>query len=373
MHRIRPLHRFLIGSLFLFLTILPITMLSAQNLIPCSGPDCDLCSFVQLGQNIINFLVYFSTLLATVLFCYAGFKMLTGADNPGAITKAKKLFWTVLWGFALLLAAWLILDTAMRLLFEDSELRATEFGRPWNEILCQFQNGAPAQNVFVTLTATPNPIAVPGGNITLTWTSFGAIACAAGGGWAGTKALNGSEVVAITTTTAFALSCVNADGDSATVTVSVVVGTGPGPGSCSITEDGPCGTIALADMFGPIASQASQICSAESAGDPASESKTDILIASGLPFSIGLFQINMTQHNLTGPACRALNGGNPLNCISAFSGKNYTATIVDMPLYEQCRAALKNPDCNAETAAGIVTTDGGSWRQWSTAKKCKLP
>lgn len=116
---------------------------AAAGLIPCSGVDCDLCSLVQLGQNIVNFLVYFSTLLATILVAYAGFKMLTSADNPGAISSAKKLFWSVLWGFAILLSAWLILDTIMRVLFENSDLRKTEYGRPWNEILCNFASDAP--------------------------------------------------------------------------------------------------------------------------------------------------------------------------------------------------------------------------------------
>lgn len=140
MKRIFPI----ILAIAVFWIAVPVPAAEAQmNLIPCSGPDCDLCSLVQLGQNIVNFLVYFSTLLATILFAYAGFKMLTSGDNPAGITTAKKLFWSVLWGFALLLAAWLILDTIMRVLFENSELRATEYGRPWNEILCEFESEAP--------------------------------------------------------------------------------------------------------------------------------------------------------------------------------------------------------------------------------------
>ncbi len=69
-----------------------------------------------------------------------------------------------------------------------------------------------------------NPTAVASGQTsTLTWSATNATSCTASGGWAGTKALSGSETTAaITTATTYTLTCSNASGSSsaaATVTI----------------------------------------------------------------------------------------------------------------------------------------------------------
>jgi hypothetical protein len=63
-----------------------------------------------LTQNIINFLVYFiAAPVATVMFLYAGFLLLTNRGNEGQVTKAKSIFSAVFWGLVATLAAWLII------------------------------------------------------------------------------------------------------------------------------------------------------------------------------------------------------------------------------------------------------------------------
>jgi hypothetical protein len=135
-----------------------------------------------------------------------------------------------------------------------------------------------------------------------------------------------------------------------------------GGGSCSVASGGPCDSSQLG-AFGADASQASQICLAESSGNPSIASGVDKM--SNDPqhrsFSFGLFQINLTQHQVGG-----------LNCPSAFSGKNFSATVVNESLYAQCVAAAKDPNQNIAVAAQMWAQDNGSFHEWSTASKCGI-
>jgi len=74
----------------------------------------------------------------------------------------------------------------------------------------------------VTITADPTTVK-SGATSTLTWSSSNATSCVASGGWAGGKAVRGSQkTVALSATTTFALTCTGNDGSasqSATVTV----------------------------------------------------------------------------------------------------------------------------------------------------------
>ncbi len=312
-------------------SIIPTAVFAAGGLVPCDGPECDICSFVALGQKILNFLVYASVLIATIMFTYAGIEMLIHSDNSGAISQARHTFMNVLIGLVAILAAWLIIDTVMRVLFTyNNGFEGTAgYGKPWEDILCAYQS-------------EPPPPTTGGGGTTAT----------AGGG-------------------------------SATA--------GGGGGSCTVQTDGACSVSALTPVFDTVASQASQICNAESGGNPNSESAVDRILAGGQAFSVGLFQINMTQHDLTAPACKALNGGNPMDCSQldtsvigppltppAFTGSNRNARITNTALYNACSAALKNPACAIQTAKQIYIAGGGpsrpnSWAQWSTAATCHLP
>lgn len=107
-------------------------------LVPCgttatgdTGPKaCGACDLVSLSKNIINFLVFFATFVAILMFVYAGFMYLTSAGNPAQISSAHKIFANVLIGFIILLAAWLLIDLVMKFFYGGS------FG-PWNDIICE--------------------------------------------------------------------------------------------------------------------------------------------------------------------------------------------------------------------------------------------
>lgn len=77
----------------------------------CDGPDCDFADFVTLIKLLINTLIVLSTFLATAVFAYSGFKLLTSQGNEGAMSDAKAMIGKVIKGYVVILSAWLIVYT----------------------------------------------------------------------------------------------------------------------------------------------------------------------------------------------------------------------------------------------------------------------
>jgi hypothetical protein len=132
----------LLGAFF----VVPAFAFAAEQkpLVPCDGAWCQACHVVELGQNIINFLVIIASSIAVAIFAWAGFLMLTAAGNESQITKARGMFTNVLFGLVITLAGWLIIDTVMKWAFQGnasgqgSELYKEFFDKlgPWNQIKC---------------------------------------------------------------------------------------------------------------------------------------------------------------------------------------------------------------------------------------------
>lgn len=89
------------------------------GLVPCDGGPGDACTwsdFVQLFDNVVFWLITFLAVIAVIMFVIVGFKLVTSAGNKEAWETAKKMFTNVFIGIILVLAAWLIVDTALRTL-----------------------------------------------------------------------------------------------------------------------------------------------------------------------------------------------------------------------------------------------------------------
>lgn len=75
------------------------------------APDCNFDDLLNLGRQIINFLIILSIPIATVAFAYAGYLFLTSGGSASQTSKAKSIFTKVLLGFLFVLTAWLIVRT----------------------------------------------------------------------------------------------------------------------------------------------------------------------------------------------------------------------------------------------------------------------
>lgn len=141
------------------------------------------------------------------------------------------------------------------------------------------------------------------------------------------------------------------------VEVTETLGYGEGGGNCAALDEGICSVANLKNTcFGANAEAASKVCNYESGGMTNSPSKTD-RGADGNIFSWGLFQINLTQHEL---------GGFP--CQSAFEGKNYASKIINPAMYANCKFAATTALTNINYACKI-SNNGTNWNPWKNTKR----
>lgn len=101
------------------------------------------------------------------------------------------------------------------------------------------------------------------------------------------------------------------------------------------------------------AATAIAIARAESRLVPEKDSDLDIM-QDGRPFSVGVFQINLTWHALGGHDCPA-----------AFRGKSFKAVVIDEDLYNTCVKLARDYKINVNKAHDIFERSGGFGR-WTT-------
>jgi hypothetical protein len=90
---------------------------SSGNLVPCAGAaDCNLCTFGQLIQNVINYVIGLSIPLAALLFAWAGWLYFSNHEDTSRIAQAHRIFTTVFIGFVIAVSAWLIVQTILKAL-----------------------------------------------------------------------------------------------------------------------------------------------------------------------------------------------------------------------------------------------------------------
>ena len=97
-----------------------------DKIVPCSGVDCTFCDLAQLAQNILNTGIFVAVFLSAVLFAYAGWLYLSN-EALGEQMRARAMFQNVAFGLAIILGAWLFVDTLMKTLLGGSYL-------PWNSV-----------------------------------------------------------------------------------------------------------------------------------------------------------------------------------------------------------------------------------------------
>lgn len=89
----------------------------AEGLVPCgnqdnpsAATDCDFNDFITLVQNVMNFLLFVVAIpIAAISFAWAGWLYMSAGGNETNVKKAHDIFFSVVVGLALALAAWLII------------------------------------------------------------------------------------------------------------------------------------------------------------------------------------------------------------------------------------------------------------------------
>lgn len=279
------------------------------------GAPLGFGGFLQLIQNGMNAAISFGVIIFVLIIAFAGMLWILTPTNPENHSQAKKVLTNAVIGLLIILSAWLIVDFVMKILYSGS----TSFG-PWNEILME------------------------------------------GGDYC---------IVAASSTPLFTGTVVGTVFPGNTGVVS-------GGGSCTAPTVGPCTVAALQNTcFGTkgIAAQAAQICAAESRGNPQNLSRSDRLY-SGEAYSVGLFQINLTNsftQRVNGKSCSEAFTG---PCQNSGGHRNVdsrggcSVRIRDRALYNACVTAAQSATTNIAVACSL---HDGDWGRWSTARTCNLP
>ncbi len=107
----------------------PAPVQTPSNLVPCgtlkdaTGKITNMCKFndfIKLVNNVVNFVLFYLALpLAAIMFCYAGFLMVTSGGSTERVSKARKIFTNVALGLALAAASWLIIKVILTTLGYD--------------------------------------------------------------------------------------------------------------------------------------------------------------------------------------------------------------------------------------------------------------
>ena len=79
---------------------------------------CDFWDLVEVARNLITNLILFSTLVAVIVFAYAGFLFLTSGGNASKVTRAKGILMSIVKGYLWILFAWLLIYTITSVLLK---------------------------------------------------------------------------------------------------------------------------------------------------------------------------------------------------------------------------------------------------------------
>lgn len=104
------------------------------------GTICTFCDFLQLIQNLLNYIWWLITPIVIVIALIWGGALMFISSTQGNVTQAqrgKKIIFNTLIGFVLVFGAWLIIDTVIKILGGriGSNTATAPFG-PWNKITC---------------------------------------------------------------------------------------------------------------------------------------------------------------------------------------------------------------------------------------------
>ncbi len=118
-----------------FVTIFLLTpsLVLAVGLVPCGGAGeelCQTCHVVILVNTLMTWLVEVLGIITAILIVVFGLRLATSSGNASATTEAKNKISTLLIGYMIVLAGWLLVDTGLKLLLSDAN-----YGF-WNSIQC---------------------------------------------------------------------------------------------------------------------------------------------------------------------------------------------------------------------------------------------
>ena len=111
----------------------------------CKACPCGFGGVLAIIQNVVNFIIAISVIIATLIMVWAGGLYMMSATNPESRSQANKMLINAVIGIIIVLSAWLVVDFVMKTLYGG------QFG-PWNTILLGTEGG---ESCIVSKPSTP--------------------------------------------------------------------------------------------------------------------------------------------------------------------------------------------------------------------------
>ena len=109
----------------------------SDSLVPCVD-GCKWEDLIQLANNIISFAIRLAAFVLVLVILIAGWGLITSRGNPQALTDARAKLFKAILGFAIVVCAWLIVNTVMNTLLDekfqnDDIINLLEDGTSWTD------------------------------------------------------------------------------------------------------------------------------------------------------------------------------------------------------------------------------------------------
>lgn len=120
------LFRGLLVVLITAVFVTPSLVWGAEGLITCDGVaskgvECNFCTLAQMVEKVIDFIVIILVLISVIMLAVTGIQMAyTAAGNGNALEVLKERMTNIVIGFFLILAAWTLVDTLVKVLVANT-------------------------------------------------------------------------------------------------------------------------------------------------------------------------------------------------------------------------------------------------------------
>ncbi|MDP3991665.1 MAG: pilin [Candidatus Colwellbacteria bacterium] len=113
-----------------FLSFIGVKIALAQGLVPnCSPTECGEEQLLQLGVNVINFMIQFLAFpLVVVFFLWGGFLLLTSGGSPNRVEQGKKAITGAIIGLVIVLTSVVVINTLLGT-FTSCEVKLSQIGK----------------------------------------------------------------------------------------------------------------------------------------------------------------------------------------------------------------------------------------------------
>ncbi|MGC8651167.1 MAG: hypothetical protein ACP5RX_00920 [Minisyncoccia bacterium] len=131
----------IIFFLFAFVLLLPVIS-KAAGLVPCGGPNenpCTACDLLVLAENILHFAMTMAFTIVVIFAIIAGFRMILSGGNEANVKAGQQGLTSALIGLAIILCAWLIINTIFWLV---AKVGGEDYTGTWWHLECNPQSSA---------------------------------------------------------------------------------------------------------------------------------------------------------------------------------------------------------------------------------------